>query len=76
MTKFDIYNPIDKLNTSFSYSDPYNEEFDNLGYGSLNFYDAMGSITIIIIYIVSVQLITPFLQLAARRLKPYIKRKS
>ena len=49
MTSFDIYNPVEYLPNNFSYSDPYNDQFDNLGYGSLNFYDAMGSVTILLV---------------------------
>lgn len=52
LTSFDIYNPVAELEIGgWTQTDPFNDNFANLGYGSLNFYDALGSIAIIILCI-------------------------
>lgn len=50
LTSFDFYNPIDTLSNWFGFSetDPYSDNFDSLGFGSINYYDSIGGLIIII----------------------------
>ena len=56
MTSFDIiynvWNPIEVFEINFTETAPYNDNFDSLGFGSVGFYDALGSLTVIIILII------------------------
>jgi hypothetical protein len=69
MTKFDMYydiwNPIE--NAGFSETPPYNDRFDELGMGSLGFFDALGSVTVILIATVISQILKPIFVSIARR---------
>lgn len=65
MTKFDmfydIYNPIENMN--YTKTEPYNENFDDLGLGSLAFYDVLGSMMVVFLFTASCQMLAPLLLL-------------
>lgn len=66
LTSFDLYNPIERHNIQgFTQTGPFNDNFENLGYGTLNYFDAMGSLTVLFVLILMLQLLSPLMQLAA-----------
>ena len=56
MTSFDmiynVWNPLETLKINFTETAPYNDNFNSLGFGSIGFYDAFGSATVILILII------------------------
>jgi hypothetical protein len=72
---FDFFNPIEGLKIQgFTETDPLNDKFEAIGYGSLYFFDALGSVTAIIALTLLLQLLSPLLQLSARKSKECIKK--
>ena len=43
---FDFFNPTDWFDFGFSGTDPYNESYSWLGYGSINIVECLGSILV------------------------------
>ena len=52
VVSFDIYPPTEKYDFGFTDSQPFSAGLEELGYGSLNFFDALGSISLIFIFII------------------------
>ena len=51
IVKFDIIEPIREIGPNFpvyTASEPWNDEFDTLGYGSKNLFDCLGSFNVFI----------------------------
>ena len=46
VVSFDIFEPAEHFDLNISETDPFNEKFDWLGYGSKNVIENMGSIVI------------------------------
>ena len=54
MTKFDmfydIYNPLEEWNLEFTETQPYNDNFEELGMESVCFFDVLGGMTVILVF--------------------------
>lgn len=78
LTSFDFYNPIDTLSKWFGFSetDPYSDNFDSLGFGSINYYDSMGGLIIIIASVTLFQVLAPLLQCCKKKTQPYVRNRT
>jgi hypothetical protein len=65
MTSFDmiynVWNPLEKFNINFTETAPFNDNFNTVGFGSIGFFDALGSFAVIIILIIIGQILTPII---------------
>ena len=52
VVSFDVFEPADHFDLNISETDPYNDKFDWLGFGSLNIIENMGSILIFILLLI------------------------
>ena len=59
VVSFDIYSPTEKYDFGFTDSQPFSAGLEELGYGSVNFFDALGSISLIFIFIVARVILQP-----------------
>lgn len=53
VVSFDIFPPTERYDFGFSESEPYSLAFEMLDYETVNYFDALGSISIIAILIVA-----------------------
>ena len=52
MVTFDYLPVADIIPLGYSMTDPWNDRFDWLGYGSINFVENMGSLTLFLAFII------------------------
>jgi len=55
---FDFFNPTDYFDFGFSETDPYTDNYDWLGYGSINNVECLGSILVFQFLVISSWIIT------------------
>jgi len=73
---YDAINPMNFLDDTFSETPPLNERFDAIGYGSLNYFDALGSLTSFIVLAAILQIIGELLSFIAEKTKHFFNPKS
>ena len=76
MSSFDIFNPTDYIIVNVSHTDPFNDGFEGLGFGSCNFYNALGSISVIACMLAFMHLIAPLLKKCKRKSRSYFMKGS
>jgi hypothetical protein len=59
VVSFDIFEPADHYDFGFTETDPYNEQYEELGYETKNFIENLGSIALIMIIIALRQILQP-----------------
>jgi len=61
VVSFDLFAPTDHADFGFTQTPPFNQQFDDLGYESTNFYENLGSIGLIAVFMVLRTLFLPLL---------------